>query len=54
MVILVDGAELASPEARRGDIVDWGLLIERPGQYLYWCGEYRRLEKGMTGALIVG
>ena len=53
VVMLVDGVELTSPEARPGDIVEWELQIDRPGQYQFWCGEYRHLEKGMTGTLIV-
>jgi plastocyanin len=54
VVMLVDGVELTSPEARPGDIVEWELQIDRPGQYPFWCGEYRHLEKGMAGTLIVG
>jgi uncharacterized cupredoxin-like copper-binding protein len=49
----VDGAERASPEVRPGDIVDWELVVERPGRYIVWCGKYRHLEKGMAGALNV-
>jgi plastocyanin len=54
VVMLVDGVELTSPEARPGDIVEWELQIDRPGRYQFWCGEYRHLEKGMAGTLIVG
>jgi plastocyanin len=53
LVLLLNGVEVASPEVRPGDTVDWEIQIDRPGRYLYWCGEYRHLEKGMTGALIV-
>jgi plastocyanin len=53
LVLLVDGVEHPSPDARPGDVVEWDLAIERPGQYLFWCGEYRHLEKGMVGALTV-
>ena len=53
LVLLVDGAELTSPEVRPGDTVVWTLEAVQPGRYLYWCGEYRHLEKGMAGTLIV-
>jgi uncharacterized cupredoxin-like copper-binding protein len=52
LVLMVDGAELASPEVRPGDTVEWDVPLDRAGRYLFWCGEYRHLEKGMTGALI--
>ena len=32
VVMLVDGVELTSPEARPGDIVEWELQIDRPGR----------------------
>lgn len=53
LLILVDGAERASPEVRPGDTVDWSLNSLAPGRYLLWCGEYRHLEKGMAGILVV-
>jgi plastocyanin len=53
LVLLVDGVERASPELWPGDVVDWEEQIERPGRYQFWCGEYRHLEKGMVGTLIV-
>jgi hypothetical protein len=51
LVMLVDGVECASPEVRPGDVVEWELRIDRPGSYLFWCGEYRHLEKGIHGTL---
>ena len=53
VVVQVDGVERASPATRPGEVVEWDVAIERPGRYLFWCGEYRHLEKGMTGTLIV-
>ncbi len=53
LIILVDGVERASPEVRPGDTVEWALEPLASGRYLYWCGEYRHLEKGMVGALVV-
>ena len=53
VVVLIDGVEHVSPEVRPGNAIDWTLQIERPGSYLFWCGEYRHLEKGMTGTLTV-
>ena len=53
LVLLVDGVERASPEVRPGDTVEWELSLEQPGRYIFWCGEYRHLEKGMAGALVV-
>lgn len=53
VVVLVEGAEQASPEVRPGDVVEWDVQIERPGRYQFWCGEYRHLEKGMVGTLLV-
>jgi plastocyanin len=51
LVLLVDGAEIASPEVRPGDTVEWDVPLAHAGRYLFWCGEYRHLEKGMAGAL---
>jgi hypothetical protein len=53
LVLLVDGAEVASPEVRPGDTVEWDVPLARAGQYIFWCGEYRHLEKGMAGTLTV-
>jgi plastocyanin len=53
LVLLVEGVELASPDARPGDVVEWQVQIERPGRYEFGCGEYRHLEKGMAGTLVV-
>ena len=53
VVVQVDGVEYASPAARPGEVVEWDVEIERSGRYLFWCGEYRHLEKGMTGTLVV-
>jgi len=53
VVVQIDGVELASPAARPGEVVEWDVTIDRPGRYLFWCGEYRHLEKGMAGTLLV-
>ena len=53
LTVLVDGAEHLSPEVRPGDAAEWLLHIDQPGRYELWCNEYRHLEKGMGGALIV-
>jgi plastocyanin len=53
LVILVDGKELESPGVRPGDSVEWEAVVERSGRYTFWCSEYRHLEKGMVGTLIV-
>ena len=53
LIVQVEGVERASPEVRPGDVVEWDVQIERPGRYLFWCGEYRHPEKGMTGTLLV-
>lgn len=53
LVLQIDGIERASPPVRPGEAVDWEIELARPGRYLFWCGEYRHLEKGMAGTLIV-
>lgn len=53
LTVLIDGIEHASPEVRPGDAAEWRLQIERPGQYAVWCNEYRHLEKGMGGTLVI-
>ena len=53
IVVLVDGAEVASPYLRPGETTVWELTLERPGTYRFWCAEYRHLEKGMHGTLTV-
>ena len=53
LVLPVDGVEWASPAVRPGDVGEWEIQIERPGRYQFWCGEYRHLEKGMVGTLVV-
>ena len=45
MVVLVDGAEVASPYLRPGETTVWELALERPGTYRFWCAEYRHLER---------
>jgi len=53
LVMLIDGKEIESPEVRPGDTVVWEAPVLRPGRYLFWCGEYRHLEKGMIGTFVV-
>jgi plastocyanin len=53
LIVQVDGVERVSPEVRPGDVVAWDVPIEQTGRYLFWCGEYRHLEKGMVGTLLV-
>ncbi len=53
MVVLVDGVELESPHVRPGNTVVWDVPLDRAGTYLFWCNEYRHLEKGMVGTVAV-
>ena len=53
LTVLIDGVEHSSPDVRPGDMAEWLLHIERPGQYAVWCNEYRHLEKGMGALLVV-
>ena len=53
IVALVGGVEQTSPTILPGELVEWEVVVDSPGRYMLWCNEYRHLEKGMTGTLVV-